>query len=113
MVVRSEASWKASRSPLATMTLPAAGLFARNGGGEEIVRLEARLFGVGEAAGGDELGKHVELVDDVALENAAALIGREELLAPVGRGQRVPARRGRPEVSRSARIGSGSWRSRR
>ena len=69
---------------------PAARLLARHGSGKEIVRLVARDLGVGEAAGRDEFGQAVKLLDDVALEDAAALVGRENLLPPVRRRQRVP-----------------------
>jgi hypothetical protein len=88
-VTCSLASWKASRSPLATRTRTSRRL--RDRGGEEVVGLVAWSLGIGEAAGGDEFGERLELVDELRIEVAAALIGGEEAL-PVGRrAQRVPA----------------------
>jgi hypothetical protein len=63
----------------------------RDRGGEEIVCLVACCLGVGEAAGADEIGQDVELLDQLTIEMPAALIIRKELL-PVGRrAQRIPA----------------------
>ena len=62
----------------------AALLFARYRSGEEIVGLEARRFGVGEAAGGDEVRQDIELLDQRFVEMAAALIIREKLWRYVG-----------------------------
>jgi hypothetical protein len=86
--VRSDASWKASRSPLATAATP---LLLGHGGGEEIVGLVSRRLGIGEAARINELRQDIELLDQFAVELAAALIPGEQLL-PVGRAaERVPA----------------------
>jgi hypothetical protein len=60
-------------------------------GGEEIVGLIAGAFGIGEAAGRDEFRNQIELLDEIVVEFAAALIvGKGRV--PVGlRLQRVPS----------------------
>ena len=59
-------------------------------GGEKIVGLVAGAARIGEAAGRDEIGDDRELLDDVVVEFAAALIGRKGFV-PVGfRFQSVP-----------------------
>ena len=73
MVVRSEASWNASRSPLATTRGPAARLLGGNGGGEEVVGLVARRLRIREAARGDELRQHLELLDQLVDRTARPL----------------------------------------
>ena len=90
MVVRSEASWKASRSPLATIDAAAARLLGSRPRRRGNRRPRSRHPWRWEAAGRDQLGQAVELLDDVALEDAAALVGREELLPPVRHRQRIP-----------------------
>src|SRR5215204_1007959 len=70
---------------------PAARLLGGNGGGEEVVGLVARRLRIREAAGGDELRQNLELVDQLGIELAPALITREGLV-PVRRSvERVPA----------------------
>jgi hypothetical protein len=70
---------------------PPAPLFLADcGGGEEIVGLVAGAARIGEAAGGDEFGDDRELLDDLIVEFAPALIGRKGFV-PVGLFlQRVP-----------------------
>ena len=69
----------------------AAPLLGRDGSGQEIVGLVAGRLGIGEAAGRDELRQDRQLLDDLVVELAPALIGRERLV-PVGRRiERVPA----------------------
>ena len=70
---------------------PAARLLGGNGGGEEVVGLVARRLGVGEAARGDELRQDLELVDQLGIELAPALVIREGLVPVRRRVERVPA----------------------
>ena len=90
MVVRSEASWKVSRSPLATRTVPPAFSSFAAAAGEKIIRLEARRFRILKAAGGDEFRQHLELLDQGVVEFATALIGRKLLMSIGWDFQRVP-----------------------
>src|SRR5258706_8730687 len=78
MVVRSDASWKASRSPVATTTVPQRFSSLATA---EIIRLVAWPFCVGEAARGDELRQHVELIDKLVIEFPTALIARQRFMA--------------------------------
>ena len=55
----------------------AAPLLGRDGRGEEVVGLVAGGLADDEAAGANEIRQHVELVDDLVVEFAAALVGRE------------------------------------
>ena len=69
----------------------ATGALARDGGREEVVRLEARLLAAHDPGRRDERRQQRELVDDLGVELAARLVGREQLVA-VGRNEeRVPA----------------------
>ena len=62
MVVRSEASWNVSRSPLATRTVPPRSLFFGGSCGEKIIGLEARRFRILKTAGGNKFWQHLELL---------------------------------------------------
>ena len=99
-MVASEASWNVSRSPLATSAVPPRRSSARRRGCQEIVGLVARRLGVGEAAGGDELRQHVELLDQRVVELAAALVGGKAFV-PIGRlVERVPGDQHRARLLR-------------
>src|SRR5882724_3458473 len=71
--------------------LAAAPLLGGDRSGEEIVGFVAGRLGEPKAAGRDKLRQYVELLDDLVVELAAALIGREQLLAVGRRAERVPA----------------------
>ena len=58
-------------------------LFLSGSGGEEIIRLEARLFRILKATGGNEFRQRLELLDHGVVEFATTLIGRK-LLMPIG-----------------------------
>ena len=85
MVVWSEASWKVSRSPLATRTVPPSLFFFRRSGGEKIIRLEARRFRILKTAGGNKFRQHLKLLDHGVIELTATLVSRKFLM-PIGRG---------------------------
>ena len=69
----------------------AAPLLGRDRGRKEVIGLVAGCLGVGEAAGGDESGQQIELIDELGVERASALIRRQSLV-PIGRLiERVPA----------------------
>ena len=59
-------------------------LFLRDRGGEEVVRFVAGRLSVGERAGRDELRQNVELIQQLGVEGAPALIAFECAM-PVGR----------------------------
>src|SRR3954454_1288598 len=90
IVTRSETSWYASRSDVATTTGPGpAGRRRRHGGpgprvarrGEEVVRLVAACLADLEAVRLGERGHHAELLEDRRLEHAARLVGGKRLVA--------------------------------
>ena len=87
-VTRSLASWKASRSEVATSAGPSR---SRDGRREEVVGLVAGRLRTDEAERGDQLGGEVELLEQGGVELAAGLVAGEGLV-PVGRMlERVPA----------------------
>ena len=66
-------------------------LFLSHRSGEEVVRLVARRLRIGKAALRNELRQHVELVHQLGVEDAAALVSRERPVA-ISRGvEGVPA----------------------
>jgi len=66
-------------------------LFLSHRSGEEVVRLVARRLRIGKAALRNELRQHVELVHQLGVEDAAALVSRERPVA-ISRGDEgVPA----------------------
>ena len=90
MVVRSEASWKVSRSPLAIRTVPprlssAAAAAARKSSAS---KPGALAFWKPQAA--DEFRDEVELLKQGVVELSTALVGREFLMPVGGHFQRVP-----------------------
>jgi hypothetical protein len=76
MVVAGEASWKVSRSPLATSTVPPRRSSAATAAARKVVRLVARCLGVGEAARRHEIRQCDELLDQRIVELVAALVGQ-------------------------------------
>ena len=81
----SEASWKESRSPLATRTAPPFSFLGGNRRRKKVVRFEAAGFRVGKPARRHELGQHLQLLDQGVVKLTAALIGRKLLVALCGR----------------------------
>jgi hypothetical protein len=99
MVVRSEASWKVSRSPLATSTVPPRFL-PRGRRREKVVRLVAGRLCVDKTACADEFGQDVELIEQRVVKLPAALICWK-LLVPFRRYvQRVPGDKDRSRLLR-------------
>ena len=77
-----------------------------DGRGEEVVRLVSGRLGRSEAEGTDELGQHVELLEERGVEHATALV-RSERLVPVRRNrERVPADEHRARLLASRRAAS-------
>ena len=90
MVVRSEASWNVSRSPLATRTVPPRFSSFAGRGRKKIIRLEARRFRILKAACGNKFRKSIKLLKQGVVEFASALVGGKFLM-PIGGGfQRIP-----------------------
>ena len=88
-MVRSEASWKVSRSPLAIRAVRHAFLPLRQRRRENH-RPRSRRFRVLKAACGNKFRQHIKLLKQSVVEFSTALVGRE-LLMPVGRNlERVP-----------------------
>ena len=65
-------------------------LFLGNRGGNEIVGLVTRCFGCRKAAGSHEPRQEIELLDQIIVELASALISRKLLVAVSRRLQSVP-----------------------
>ena len=66
-------------------------LFLCDRGGEEVVGLISRSFRISEPAGRDKLWQYVELIQELGIEGAAALIGFQRPVAVCRRIERVPA----------------------
>src|SRR5262249_55131833 len=69
---------------------PAALFFSGGSGTEKIVGLVARRLGESEAAGEDEARQDLQLLYQLGVEVAVALVVRQRLLPPRRRLQRVP-----------------------
>src|SRR3954454_24037529 len=93
-------STEALRSPLATAA------------GEEVVSLVTGCLRVGKTAGGSKLRQHLQLLDQLVVELAAALVGLQRLVA-VGRFvKRNGAPGAQPQASKSLNSGLRSITSR-
>ena len=90
MVVRSEASWNVSRSPLAIRTVPPRLSSAACGGRKKVVGLVTRRFCVLKAARGDEFWNEIELLNQGVIEFASTLVSGKFLMTVGGDFQRVP-----------------------
>ena len=66
-------------------------LLESDGGGEKVVGLEPRAFGVRKPAGGNEFGQDVQLLDQIRVELSSALICGKQFVAFRRRFQTVPA----------------------
>ena len=92
MVVVSEASWKASRSPLATNTVPPRLVSAAAAAGsEKIIGLEAGRLAVNEAARSHKSRQDIKLVDDFVIVCPAALVGGKLCGSPVRCRKGIPS----------------------
>ena len=89
--MRSLASWKRSRSEVATSDGPLLLLLGRDDGAHEVVRFVARRLRRREPERLDELRQQVELLEQVVLEDAAGLVRRERRVAIRRRVERVEA----------------------
>ena len=90
----------------------AAPLFGDSRRGEEIVGLETRALGVGKTAGGDEFRDQRELLDQIVVEFAAALIGGKCVMAIGRRLERVPADQHRARLFGALKPQQHDWQSR-
>ena len=79
---------------------PAGRLLGAGSCGEEVVRFVPRLLGRGEADRADEGREHVELLEQLTIEDATALVRRERRVPVRGDVERVPRdeHRARPLV---------------